>query len=63
MLKEFRLQRHETYEKYIIGVLYDGKGTYLGKTKNGVHKFEKHTKSFTFARANNFGPKYHFEAA
>lgn len=48
---------------YIVGNVYEGKGTYLGKTTKGVHKFEKHTKSFTFARANNFGPKYHFEKA
>lgn len=63
MQLEFRIHRHETYEKYIIGILYDGKGTYLGKTKKGVHKFEKHQRSFTFGRANNFGPKYHFEQA
>lgn len=63
MQKEFRLNRYETYAKYIIGVLYDGKGTYLGETKKGVHKFEKHARSFSFARANNFGPKYYFEKA
>lgn len=63
MKREIILHSLLTYEPYIVGATYDGKGKYLGKTKHGVHKFEKHTRSFTFARANNFGPKYHFEKA
>lgn len=57
----------ETYEPYIIGEVYKGKGKYLGKATpfgdSAVHKFERHSHSFTFARAKNFGPKYFFEKA
>lgn len=53
-----RLYMRENREPYTIGVVYKGKGEYLGKSK-GVHKFKRHEKPF-FQKAT-FGPRYHFE--
>jgi hypothetical protein len=51
-----------TYEPYVIGTLYEGKGTYLGKTKGG-HKFERHSEPKYKGIHFGLGPKYFFEKA
>lgn len=51
-------QNFPTYEPYIEGQTYKGKGKYLGISM-GAHKFERHTQPF-FQRLK-FGPRYHFE--
>ena len=52
-----RYKSEPTYQKYIVGSTYEGKGKYLGETK-GAHKFLRHDKPLY---QKTSGAKYFFE--
>lgn len=57
--RDYDLSRSKTFEPYVIGETYKGKGIYLGESK-GAYKFQRHTAPFY--QRQQFGPRYHFEA-